>query len=177
MPKKNGQQTKKEADAAQMKYETANPYVLEVLLGNGRTYVTTGADPDDSWSRDSTETDYAGVASVRSVPRNGKENSWRSGRFELPGHKPGDVVFIIVVQYGTGDTFGSDGGQTEIIDVFSDAREARAVIDWLEGKGNTGPISEFSAKCPVNGKEYEIPWTGYFEWLQGIHLEAEIITA
>jgi hypothetical protein len=177
MPKKNGEPTKKEADAAKAEYEAANPYVLEVNMGEGRTYVTYAADPDDSWSRDSTDTSYGGVKSVRSVPRNGKEGNWRSERFEMPGHKPGDVVFVIVAQYSTGDTFGNDGGCTEIMDVLADAYQARAIADWMEGKSTEGVLSGFSMVCPVNGKEYHIPWTGYFEHLEDIHVEAEIITA
>ena len=106
-----------------------------------------GFDPEDGWSRDSTE----GDAWV--------ESAWISN---LDGYNcisfvddlvPGETVYVILAVYGTGDSFGSDGGQYEVMDA---SRDEVYILEKLESLKEDG--------------SYAVPWNGYFNWLQELKL-------
>lgn len=71
--------------------------------------------------------------------------------------QPGDTVYVVVATYTTGDTFGSDGGQTQILDAFVDPDEA------AELAGVAKEADQYSFEH--NGQNYRPAWIGYFEHL------------
>lgn len=72
--------------------------------------------------------------------------------------KEGDIVYLVWARYGTGDSFGSYGGNYVLLDLLTDEALAYAKRDYYE---------------TVN--DYSVPWTGYFEWLQDLHVETLIL--
>lgn len=77
---------------------------------------------------------------------------------------PGDTVYAVVVVYETGDSFGRDGGQTKVLDVFTDAEEAAA----LAQKATEHDSNKDGYGFQHNGVDYYTPWCGYFESLDSI---------
>lgn len=129
------------------------------------TYVTEEADPTDDWSRDSTNST---ITSVYVREGSGSVAWYRDCEFELDV-EPGDTVYVVVVRYGTGDTFGNDGGQVDVFEVFDTPDDAELfkmqVDEWASDDGRiNGGMSRWEET--YNGKKYHIPWRGYFEWFQ-----------
>ena len=126
---------------------------------------TGGYDPDDRWSRDSTDGE---IRNVYCIGGESGGNSYWQEAFNLDVDF-GDEVFAVVVEYDTGDTFGNDGCQTEVMDVFAFEEEAIALRNFL----NSVPKSHdktYEFYEYFNGKKYHIPWRGYFESLTYIHI-------
>ena len=65
----------------------------------------------------------------------------------------GDIIHLVWAEYTTSDSFGSDGGNYELLEVFTNVEEAFKQKDFYEG---------------VNDDRY--PWCGYFERLDGVHV-------
>jgi hypothetical protein len=112
-----------------------------------------GYDENDSWSRDSSSGD-AEVVGV-SVADKRAYDVWET-KEEITN---GDTVYIVLAVYGTGDSFGSDGGQSEVFLVTKDEQKAKDKIKYLEGV-----------------TDYSVPWNGYFEWLQEIKLSTHVVS-
>ena len=112
------------------------------------TYVTREADPDDEWSNDSTD----GTVTVNSCTLVNEDGYNVLGTdFEV---SKGQSIFLVWAQYGTGDSFGSYGGKYELCKICNNAEDARIEAERLE-----------------NVTDYSFPWTGYFEWLNGVYYE------
>lgn len=119
-----------------------------------QTWITREADPENSWSRDST----GGSVSIRSaklVSRDGY--GVLQTAFSVA---PGDTVYLVWAQYSTGDSFGSDGGKYELCAVYDNAEDAATERERLE------KVTDFS-----------VPWTGYFEDLDFVRVEALTVEA
>ncbi len=84
----------------------------------------------------------------------------------IEGAAPGDTVYAVVVEYTTGDTFGRDGGQSKVLDVFTDAAEAAALAQRAEEHNYNTDGFGFTH----NGVDYYTPWCGYFESLDKIEV-------
>lgn len=112
------------------------------------TWVTSEADPDDKWDRDSTDGDVT-VTGCRLV----REDGYNVLQASFDVH-PGDPVWLVWAQYSTGDSFGRDGGQYELCSVFDSKVAAESEVKRLQA------ISDLS-----------VPWTGYFEALDFIKAE------
>ena len=87
-----------------------------------------GEDPDDSWSRDSTSTDYTFTHLKISdgyftdtVP------------FDV---NIGDTLYAVIAVYDTGDTFGSDTASPEHIATFKTKEEALDLIKQIGDLSN-----------------------------------------
>lgn len=90
---------------------------------------------------------------------------------EIEGAKRGDTVYAVVVEYTTGDTFGRDGGQSKVLDVFTDPKEAADLAQRAEDHDYSTDGFGFEH----NGVDYYTPWCGYFESLDKIEVwEAQI---
>jgi len=127
-----------------------------------------GYDPDDPWSRDSTVGGVSG-ATARTLRDGEDESSYFYGEAwqgDLDA-KRGDMVYAVIVGYTTGDTFGTDGGNAEVVDVFADADREKAydLADAIEGfqKGSFGQFES-------HGKEYYYNWSDYFGGLDSVHV-------
>lgn len=76
----------------------------------------------------------------------------------------GDTVYAVVVVYTTGDSFGRDGGQTKVLDAFTDPAEAAA----LAQRATEHDSNKDGYGFQHNGVDYYTPWCGYFESLDSI---------
>ena len=84
--------------------------------------------------------------------------------------KPGDNVYVLVMVYGTGDSFGHSTGNVEILWVFKDIKVAREA----ERKINNLGEDAYSMKIKTDsGKTIQLsnPSAGYFESLEHLHIQ------
>jgi len=107
---------------------------------------------DDSWSRDS----YIGSCSILSA-KIVKDDGYDTLAV-AEDLKAGAIIFLVWAEYTTGDSFGSDGGNYELLQVFTDADSAVASRMFYEN----------------DTRSYH-PWQGYFESLDGIFVETMIL--
>lgn len=133
-----------------------------------KKYITNtgGYDPEDKWSRDSTDTShefgkiYRGRSHEDALNYN--DLSIQVSEEEFKYKEP---VLVIAV-WSTGDSFGHDSGyNAEIMCVqptIADARKTKEILEKAKG-GEELP----------NGNKVPgwIPWNGYFERLDYITLE------
>lgn len=83
---------------------------------------------------------------------------------EMPDVGPGDTVYVVVVGYTSGDTFGRDGGHTAVVDAFT---EANAAEDLMEAVADN---KDGAYQMTHNGVEYYCPWVGYFEHMEEVNV-------
>lgn len=123
---------------------------------DGYSITTREPDPDDDWDRGDTMFASTGI---RAVLQDG-------GRFDLPV-APGDTVYAIVGVYDTGDTFGRDDQQHDVLGAFKSMAKAYAVYEKYRqftprAIGNRpGPLVQWGFEH--DGVHYYVPWLGYFE--------------
>lgn len=84
---------------------------------------------------------------------------------EMPGILLGAVLYVVVVGYTSGDTFGRDGGHTCVLDAFTDPDKAKALMDAV---AETKQDSDY--RLTHNGVEYYCPWVGYFEHMEEVNV-------
>lgn len=77
--------------------------------------------------------------------------------FSMPGVGLGDTVYAVVATYTSGDTFGSDGGQTQVVDLFTDPEKAAELSVVAQA------ATQFTFE--YDDIEYRPSWIGYFEHL------------
>lgn len=140
-------------------------YTVEVVVSSYGG-VTSEADPDDDWGRDSTWTSHT-VEGIRFPPK-----TKYSEAVQVPFRpRRGVNYYLLVAQYSTGDSFGSDDGANfEVIGLYQDKAIAEENHRRLEATDdNTTTSVELIAE---NGKTYTfgIPWNGYFESLDYVDL-------
>ncbi len=88
--------------------------------------------------------------------------------------KPGMVVYPVLVIYGTGDSFGHSSGNVHLVDVFDNAEKARG----LEQAIRESAQEAYKYELTYEGKEYYAGyWTGYFESLEDVIVETEVVRA
>jgi hypothetical protein len=129
-----------------------------------------GYNPDDSWSRDSSE---GGISAVHArTLREGEDEhsyyygmSWQGELDVLPG----DTVFAVVAAYTTGDTFGYDGGNAQVLDAF--VYDDRAKAYELQKAAEKATYGGFT----FYGKEYYPNWVGYFESLDSLQVYPVVV--
>lgn len=117
------------------------------------TYVTRERDSDDEWDRDSTDGDVSIVGAVL-VSKDGYD--CLSVDKEL---KAGDKVWLVWAQFGMGDSFGSDGGNYELLEVCTTPEEAQ------KRKAHFEQVTDHS-----------VPWSDYFGWLDGVYVNELTLT-
>lgn len=87
----------------------------------------------------------------------------------------GQVVFPVIVAYGTGDTFGNSSGNSTVVAVVDTPDKAMEIKKAIEDdyKDRSGGYS-----ISVGGKEiYTYNWKGYFESLEWVRVETELVRA
>lgn len=109
---------------------------------------------------------------------------WYSSRVDIDFDvSPGDVVFVVVAVYTTGGTFGQTRGNTEVVRVYNDGDKAfrlKTAIQENNSKIHQNKYSDDSEywKFDFEGDEiYAGTWKGYFESLDGVHVETEVVRA
>ena len=83
-------------------------------------YVTRESDPDETWDRDDTCSDWSFLSASVTEERDGWD-------LIVPfDAKNGDTVWVVAAVYSTGDSFGRDDRAcVEYIDAFLDSHKAR----------------------------------------------------
>jgi hypothetical protein len=83
-------------------------------------------------------------------------------------------VYVVVVRYSTGDTFGHSSGEYDFIGVFDNEVVARTIAESIrEGHNdeNHKDYSKYKALMGVKPEEYILlRWEGYFEDLEQIEI-------
>ena len=79
-----------------------------------------GYDPDDEWSRDSTSQDVY----LRGWSFDRPSADYESVDLEFTPKKS-DTLYALCVSYDTGDSFGRDDGQLEVVHLFRDEDDVR----------------------------------------------------
>lgn len=88
--------------------------------------------------------------------------------------KVGQIVFPIIVQYGSGDSFGHSSGNTTIAAVVDTPEKAMAVRDAIYHDSEKNGSS--FASIEVEGLSiYPGSWKGYFENLEAVIVETETV--
>lgn len=143
-------------------------------------------DPTDEWTDHETEfidwRPYAVFVDDDKKKAREKTSDWRVE--SLSSKKPldigvGDTVFIVVVRYQTGGTFGSSSGNWQIEGVFTSSEEAFKMKELIQ-EDNKAYIesrwhSRSDGKSVVPEEKYVSPngykcWQGYFEALENVEV-------
>lgn len=131
--------------------------------------VTRTADEDDGWDRDSTSTSW----SFGPIHLNENGNWMESFNTDFDVNA-GDVVYVVVPVWSTGDSFGNDeGSNSEVFGCFKTFEEANNFKNELESPKETG---DYSLKYKIGDREIYIPWGGYFESLDYIEIVSGVVT-
>lgn len=140
-----------------------------------------GEDSDGPYSyRGTTDTWVTDVNAYLTTDSGNTWRGWGNSDEHECDTKPGDVVYAVMVQYSTGDSFGHDNGaRIECMDVFNnpeDAVELAGICNNFERdceKGMQHGVSRFSFDW--KGKNYHVGWTGYFESLDRVWVETLVV--
>lgn len=86
----------------------------------------------------------------------------------------GQLVFPVIVSYGSGNTFGHSSGNIEIVGIYDTADRAQHVRNAIEEDyKNSGGY-----ELEVDGQKiYTYNWKGYFECLEWVRVETELVRA
>lgn len=87
---------------------------------------------------------------------------------------PGSAVFPVVVRYSTGDTFGRNDGNISVVGVYQNAVTASEIEHaiWDDYREHGGDFTTLK----VAGEEiYTGTWKGYFEYLEDVFVETELV--
>jgi hypothetical protein len=134
----------------------------------------------ETWQEEGPDQDYLngepyswrgatnGRVSNVTAAESGREASHRNYGSEslvkdMPDVAPGDTLYVVVVGYTSGDTFGRDGGHTAVLDAFTDADAAEELAEAASEN-----VSDY--QMTHNGVEYYCPWVGYFEHMEECHV-------
>lgn len=137
------------------------------------TYTTDPCESgDDPWKYRGTTAIDASVASIsRSEPTSGfgwdrvsSESTYSDGFYGIDDIPPGGTAYVVLCNYQTGDTFGSDGAYciAAIVDSPEKARE-------VEGKCHDE--NDRPGSCAYR------PFDGYFEHLNDVSIHPLIVLA
>ena len=77
-----------------------------------------------------------------------------------------DEVFLVIVRYQTGDTFGTSYGNWTVWAAVTSADEAEKISDDI----TSGALEKAREKDP--SKYVYLPWVGYFESLEGVEIHS-----
>jgi hypothetical protein len=90
--------------------------------------------------------------------------------------KKGDTVYVVVVTYEDGDTFGRSYGNICVVDVFENEEEAEKIASIIYGDEKKSDKDDiFDKKVKRSFKGYA-PWVGYFERLQSVDVFPFVIS-
>ena len=126
--------------------------------------ITEEANPNDSWSRDSTYEDH-NIEGIRVV----------DGYYDLEVGfevEPGRDYWLLYGIYSTGDSFGTDDGRIEFVDLYEDRLVAEENAKRLRKHNDEG--EGFSCELVhESGKDFQfhVPWKGYFERLSYLEVQ------
>lgn len=93
--------------------------------------------------------------------------------------KEGDVVYVLYIRYGSGDSFGHSDGNGTVIDVYTSesmARKAEKIIEkntsadtWTIPSGVVDDLGKWDMRKVWS------PASGYFETFEGVHVTSLVV--
>jgi len=139
-----------------------------------RSYVTQPRDESDPWDRDNTAQSVHGVRVFVDDPKIQSWSSWGYPDIDLDV-EVGDIVYVVLLRYSTGDTFGNDDGEYAVADAFTDKELANELEEWYRRWTSSDYLMSRNGKSvpftgEFKGKEYRIPWAGYFEHFENVEI-------
>lgn len=146
------------------------------ILYDRWSYVTRERDPEDEWDNDSTAADWT-VHGLKLVED--KAYSEMTVAFDVV---KGKTYYLVMADYGTGDSFGSYDNYLEFVDLFQTHEAAKAAELALLTPPPKDPNNWYSTYQRTyvrdNGESVtvSVPWEGYFDHLNDLHiLEVEVV--
>ena len=145
-----------------------------VVTAETRTWDVRPPDPNDSWDNGDTAGEVSNVVAFLEPAQVNYYGS--SHGKDLGDVSVGDTVYAVVADYESGCTFGRDGGHADVLDVFTDREEAKALVTAAltpDGERETwGGRKEksFGYSFEHNGQTYRRAWVGYFECLNSLDI-------
>ena len=167
MSKRNKKSHRKAEAATTVLHRVAGIAITDL----SNTEVTRAADPADEWSRDSTHISH-NIRGFDVVD----DNIYAD--LVLP-YQPvaGTDYWLLYVIYTTGDSFGSDSGRIDYVDMYLSETEARENAERIRKHSearNQADDERFSVSLVSSGGQmykFHCPWIGYFEEIEGIHVQ------
>jgi hypothetical protein len=139
-----------------------NVYVIDNVFYRESDF----CDEDSSFSRPNTREDHSIVGLSLNKP---DLNASSITNYELiPVDievKRGVKYYLVYASYDTGDSFGYDTGQLDVIFLYEDEDRAKQAVKILEHS------PEYQEDIPTNTEAmvtHYIPWNGYFDSLNSV---------
>lgn len=128
-----------------------------------QTWETRAADPSDEWDAGDEGGRVVDVHALYLPNGTPDDITYRSEDFPAIA-KPGQYIFVVVVDYESGNTFGRAGGYYQVLDIFGSIDEASELAMAAERVSRNDMSFQFSFK----DQTYYVSWTGYFEALNEV---------
>lgn len=143
---------------------------VHVVLHEYEQFIEGSKDENDSWDRHDTQ---SGVEEIEVLLQ--EYHMW-SEEFEIDDKiKRGQVVYVVLANYDTGDTFGRDYNKTKVVEVFTSADDAHNLVKIINNQradySSDGKIDR-NYNFFYKNKQYYKFWEGYFESLNGARYES-----
>lgn len=124
------------------------------------------------WSEDSS---YEGC-SVYQKGSFGKIGAYTTAKEVDFDVQVGMIVFPVIVVYSSGNSFGRSTGEVAVAGVYDTPEKAKKIADAIQANSEIGRNAEYTIK--VDDEEvYCGAWVGYFECLESVHVETEVVKA
>lgn len=120
-----------------------------------------------------TEHDYRGS---KVSLTGGGQIGWYSDNVEVSFEpKVGDWVYPVIVIYGTGNSFGHSSGEVTVAGIYSTPEKAQEVRELIlkDNQDNRGGYGYLDV--PGEPQIYPGTWKGYFENLEDVRIEMEVV--
>lgn len=82
----------------------------------------------------------------------------------FPGNEPvkaGGTIYVVIVTYSSGNTFGSSSGNCSEVWAFDNREQAKACAELIRENGSDGPFTQ-----EFQGHQFYTSWVGYFESIE-----------
>lgn len=87
----------------------------------------------------------------------------------------GMTVYVVIVRYQSGDTFGTSYGNYEVMGVFDAIDAARELAEAVDREANETDVRgrvDRKFEFDHDGKTYYKAWAGYFERFEGVEVHS-----
>lgn len=128
-----------------------------------QTWETRPADPTDEWDCGDEAGRVSDVYALYIGDKEPDDITYRSEDFPAIA-RPGQYIYVVVVDYESGNTFGRAGGYYQVLDIFRSIEEASELALAAERVQRGDMSFQFSFK----DQTYYVSWTGYFESLNEV---------
>jgi hypothetical protein len=89
--------------------------------------------------------------------------------------KVGDLVYPVIVIYSTGNTFGSSSGNVTVAGIYNTPEKAQEVRELILKDNKENRDGYGYLEVPGEPQIYPGTWKGYFESLDDIRVEMEVV--